>query len=58
VHVRGVCEPIQIIRRDREVLSQLLCSRVSGSAIHLSICILPVQRRAERMLPASASHHE
>ena len=58
VHVRGVCEPIEIIRRNREILCQLLRSRVSGSAIHLGVCILTVQRRAERMLPASASHHE
>src|ERR687897_883816 len=54
-HVRGVGEPIEIIRRNREILCQLLRSRVSGGAIHLGVCILTVQRRADRMLPTSAA---
>ena len=58
MHVGCISEPIQIIRCNREILSQLLRSGVSGCAIDLRICILTAERPAKRMLPTSASHHE
>jgi hypothetical protein len=58
VHVGGICDSIGIVRRDREILGQLLRSGISGCTIELSIRILASKRPTERMLPASASHDE
>lgn len=58
VHIGGVCEPIEIISGDGEILSQLLRSGISRSAVQMRICILTAERPAERMLAAATAHHE
>jgi hypothetical protein len=58
MHVGRVGHAVEIVGRDGEILSELSGTWIAGGAIQLGPRILSAEGPAERVLPASASHHE
>ena len=58
VHIGQVGQAIEIVRRDGQVGGERGGAGIAGRAVEVGLGVLPPDRPAERMFPASAADHQ